>query len=467
VRPIFFAFLFMTGVAFADALSLSAFLTEVRENHDGLKGLDATSKSAGVRAEEAKNAYVVQLFSDIRMSDDYRKTMNPSFQGTRTVYDSVTLGLSKMTSFGLGARLYFLGSYTQLNGTNPSFVPQPIFFEARPVLELSQSFLRGGFGREINAQVEAAQAQTKAQSHQSQFQSQMILAEAEGVYWKLQVAREALSVQKESLERAAKLRDWNARRAKMSLADKSDLYQSEAGLKARELDVRSFEDQLLAVARKFNSLRGRESSDVPEKLEPLSLMPIKDLKLPEKAPMRNDVLAAEFMRQASSANLQLGLERNKPSLDLKLMLSTNGRDASFGAAAGESFGTRYPWWGVEMNFKTPLNLGSLSDFRSAYVREQHGSELQYRRKIFEQDREWADLNVRLEDAKRRLGMAEELEAIQKRKLDHERDRLRRGQSVTYQVLLFEQDYLGSQILRLRTLEEILGVVAQIKIFGGA
>lgn len=450
----------------AAPLSLPKFLTEVRENHEGLKGLDIAAKASAVRSEEALNAYAFSLFVDTRISDDSRKTMNPSFQGSRTIYDSVSLGFSKLTRFGLGARLYYMGSYTQLQGTNNAFVPAPIFFEARPVLELSQSFWRNGFGGEVNAQVAAAEAMTRSNSYLSQFQAQMVIVEAEATYWRLQVAREGLEIQKESLERAVKIRDWSARRAKLSLADKSDLYQSEAGLKARQLEVRSAEDQLQAVARKFNSLRGKESSEVPEKLEPLSLDSIKDLKLPPKAPVRNDVMAADYMRQAAIANAKAGAEKNKPDLNLKLMVSTNGRDGSFGTSVSESFGTRYPWYGIELNFKAPLNLGSLSDYRESYVKEQHGSELQYRRKIFEQDRDWNDLLTRLEDAKRRLTMAEELESIQKKKLEHERERLRRGQSVTYQVLLFEQDFLGAAALRLRTIEEILSISAQIKLFGG-
>jgi len=55
------------------------------------------------------------------------------------------------------------------------------------------------------------------------------------------------------------------------------------------------------------------------------------------------------------------------------------------------------------------------------------------------------LNESFSEAKVQLDLAQKLENIQRMKLDAERNRLHQGRTVTYQVLLFEQDYLVAEL----------------------
>jgi outer membrane protein TolC len=113
----------------------------------------------------------------------------------------------------------------------------------------------------------------------------------------------------------------------------------------------------------------------------------------------------------------------------------------------------------------PLNLETNAHSREGWRQEKIVAELSFDRKLFEQENDWKSLNEDLNEAKTRLELALKLEEIQQSKLNIERERLQKGRSTTYQVLLFEQDYLSSQSNRIRSQAQILTLIAQMKLFG--
>ena len=107
----------------------------------------------------------------------------------------------------------------------------------------------------------------------------------------------------------------------------------------------------------------------------------------------------------------------------------------------------------------PLDLGTLSDTRGGYSREAEGATLTFQRRVYEQERDWADLSSKFSDSKRRYQLPAGMESVQKEKYEHERDRLSRGRTVTFQVLQFEQDYRNAQLSRIRAQADVLMLVA--------
>ena len=189
------------------------------------------------------------------------------------------------------------------------------------------------------------------------------------------------------------------------------------------------------------------------------------LKPPEKADHRDDVKAAQQQERAAAAMTSLGLAKNQPNLDVNALAQLNGRDPALGVSAGQSFGTRFPTWGIGVKFSAPLDFDTLSADRQAYARERQGAELQLRRTQFEEAQTWADLNERLGEARNRLSMAAQLEEAQRVKLGYEKERLSKGRSVTFQVLQFEQDFASAQLARIHIAYEILQILAQMKTSG--
>jgi outer membrane protein TolC len=469
MNSLFFAILILvTGslawAAPAPTLSLQSFLKEVREKHEGALSYKESALAAKERAEEGDLLLSPTLFSNMTIASDAKPTANPSFQGNKTLFESYELGVSKLTSFGLATKLYYTFSHTDIRGASPAFLPQPKYWDAKPTLEISQSLWRNGFGRETSAGVVALEAKALAESLTQNFKLKMLLTDAESAYWRVVVARELSGVQEKILEASKRLREWNAKRTKMALADKADLLQSEAGLQARTLELQGTKDEMEAAERALNSLRGSTETTVGETLEPLDPEVLLKISAPERKGHRDDVLAAEQGKKAAEAASDLSLEKNSPTFDVFGSVSLNGRDNGLGDAMRSSLKTERPTLAGGLKFQTPLDFGQISDDRRAYTREKKAAELFYQRKLFEEKQSWDELTRRLSDAKRRLSLTLAFQKTQSQKLEHERARLKRGRSVTYQVLLFEQDYSNAEVLRLKTELEILSIVSQLRLF---
>lgn len=121
---------------------------------------------------------------------------------------------------------------------------------------------------------------------------------------------------------------------------------------------------------------------------------------------------------------------------------------------------------IGVRFTTPLDFGSLADYRDSYQREKVASEMRMKRKTFEVEREWEILTERFDNFKQRLLLTQKLEKVQERKLHAEKRRYNQGRTTTFQVLQFEQDYANAQLLKLRNERELITVYNQIMLFAG-
>lgn len=448
----------------ASPLALEQYLQQVKEKNEGVQALIQKVEAGKLRKEEASLLVKPQFFSNLTFYSDAKPTAAPVFQGTKTMVDTYNFGISQQTPFGLSGKLFYQWTWTRIEGANPQFLNPARFYEAKPVLELSQSLLKNGFGSETRSNVQVVESGTLAQTYAEAFKLKIALVEAEGVFWRLAAARQMVEVQKESLERAKRLRDWNRKRVKRGLADPSDELQAEANLQVRTLEYEASVNEMESASRKFNSFRGTSESKVSEELPRFDQKTTAQLKNISQYQPRLDVKAAQELTKVAEAQAQLGKERNTPTLDLFGSLATNGRTPEFSSAFSDSFTTQYPTFTVGLKFQTALDVGQVLDNRRAYSNELKAAELEYRRKAFEGEREFEDLTRRFQQAKDRLQLSFNIETVQKKKLERERQRLKVGRSVTYQVILFEQDFAAAELLRLKTQAEVLGLHAQLKLY---
>jgi outer membrane protein TolC len=288
--------------------------------------------------------------------------------------------------------------------------------------------------------------------------------EAEITYWRLALARQSVRISVDALIRAQRIHEWNARRARLSLGDRADTLQAEALLEIRKLELQAARDELRAASQSFNLTRAVPGAEVEEELAELEPKLIDALQPPARAPMRDDVRAAEQQALASQAGSRLAQERNKPQLDLYGSYALNGRQPELAPALGEPFKAHLPSRAIGVRLTLPLDLGTLSDTRAGYRREEVGSEMVYRARLFDQEESWRDLTTKLAEARRRLKLALEIERAQEEKLRYERARREKGRTTTYQILLFEQDFSQAQLQRLRAEADALTIHAQLKLF---
>lgn len=446
-------------------ISLGDFLNQVRKDHQGFQASQKTVDGTQMRADEAELSTRPSLLGTAQYLNDRRETGSP-LTGDEMTGTTYSLGIKQLTGFGLEAKLLYNQNYLSMPGANTQFVPLKSYYTTGPVLELNQALGKNWLGAETKANQELIHAQVEASRFGESFKQKQLLAQAESAYWRLAVAREAVLATKETLNRSEKLKQWSAQRAKLNLGNQSDFLQTEAAYLARSLELQNALDEERAASRAFNTMRGIDADDVKEQVTLLDEKTLQSLEIPKRNELRDDVKAAAFQKNLAAANSRLGEERNKPNVSLYGSYGLNGRDAKASEATSEGFKSDHPNYTVGLRVDIPLSVGIQDSVRQGYRKEAMAADLNYQRKVFEQERLWKDLTNQFKDSVARYRLAQKMEKAQKEKMDFERGRQTRGLTTTFQVIQFEQDYANSQLARLRLQADIVNVYSQLKTFGG-
>ncbi|MBI4925389.1 MAG: TolC family protein [Bdellovibrio sp.] len=437
--------------------SLAQYLKQVRENHQGYLASEAIKTGTTFRMYETNLPLAPTFFSTIQLASDAKAS--PFLSYAKLITNTYSVGLSQTTRFGLQAKFSYNLYYTDYVGLKPSY------YEGKPILELNQSFLRNSFGAETRALEETQKAVVQATHFGESFKMKLLLADAESTYWKLFYSQRNIIIQKDALIRAQKIYDWCEKRARLRLADQADLLQAKAALETRKLQLEMAINEERSNTLSFNQMRGGDQTDIITELQDTDLNTLINLIPAKSSEPRDDIKAASVLEQAAYFNAELMRERDKPVLEAFATLSLNGRNYTTGEALRDSFKIDQPTAAVGLRFSVPLDFGTIQNSRTGWLNEQKAAELIYQRKQFDLAQEWSDLTSKFEESKKRLILSQAIENAQRQKLFYEKDRLTRGRSTTYQVLLFEQDYAQSQITRLQIQTEILQINAKMKLFG--
>jgi outer membrane protein TolC len=460
-------FCFLSSSLLADTagvLRMDDFITQVRQNNDNVRSALEAGEGAMTRAKSAELQLSTQLFSTLQAMDDRRTTMISLFQGTKTTSQNFAAGLSKMTSFGLNGKLYYDMWHTSVTGADPAFLPSADYYNSRIVLELYQPLWKNGFGRELRLNLQASESSAKASSYSSTFKVKMTIAESEGVYWRLAMAREVLVLEQQNVERAKRILEWTQRRVRLRLAEDSDLLQSEVLYKARELQLQNAVDEEKLASISFNQARGIDGENVQEKLQQIEPELIQKIVIPVQPDEREDLKALKEGTAATIAQGRLFMERTKPQFDLFASGSLTGKSSSFGINNSQTFSGQHPFLSVGLTFSMPLDFKTVNDTRKGYLMEIDAAELAMKRKTMENDIEWKTLNTSFLQFKQRYDTAIRLEQLYKKRSDVEWERLKKGRTVTFQALTFEQDYAQSQLSRIKAEGDCLITFAKLKTF---
>ncbi len=466
----------------ATELSLADYIQQVTQQNTGVRGSELSAMASGLRSTEAHLITAPNLYISYDTKSDTRIAPFSFLQYDRLQTSTFSLGVMKAFDFGLQSKFHYdIMNMQYLNPQSSLFGGMSAFFSnpyniAAPVLEVTQSLWNNGFGRSTRASKDLIEAQNLATSHLTQFQRQDALVKAELAYWRLAAARQTIEVQNQAIDRAQKIYEWNKNRANLHLGDDADVIQAEAILQSRGLDVLSAENEARSAARDFNSIRNQDSDTVPEKVHSLELEDLNQAEAPKRVQLREDVRAAQETARATQANAVVQTEKNLPTLDVYGTFSLNGQPQNLFASPYTngislaqtlqlSLQTNRPSYSVGVRFNLPLDFDTVSRSQNAWRQEKAAAELTYERKLFEQEQSWKDLSQKLDDSKNHLRLSQLLEVTQRKKLEKEQDRLKKGRTTTFQVLLFEQDYLFSQLSRIKDQMTLLNILAQMKLFG--
>lgn len=462
-----FCFLIFASIQVAQAITPEQYLADVRTKNGGILGLKTSSEAKKMRRDEGKLFFKPSFFLTGEYYDDQRPTNAPVFQGTQTLRHTIRSGLSQNFRTGTKATVSYNMYKTQINGVTGALIPNNKFIDISPQLEVSQSLWRNFLGSEFEATEQIQNAQVEAQRFNEAYTYKQLILAAENAYWRLYVAQTSLKVQEESLARAKKLRDWNQGRFKNNLIDESDFVQAEANLQSREIEYQDTVTEIQSALRDFNSLRENDGDVVTlDGTKGKDGSYILDSPLPPRMKLREDVRVALANKKLAAASSEIGIQRNRPNLELYGTYSMNGRDQQYGDAYDQVVTATRPFTVVGVRFTTPLDLGALTDYKKAYSQELVASNMILKRKMYEVDREWEILQERFNNFKKRLKLSQKMVQVQEKKLTTEKRRYGQGRTTTFQVLQFEQDFANAQLLKLRYERELINIYNQLKLFSG-
>jgi outer membrane protein TolC len=463
---IFVCALFSCGISMANSddsrkiLTLGEYLDQVQGSNLTAQGSNEQREGAKGRSREADLIFSPSLFANAQVENDQKLPTIPvpgfdyNFEDTR----NYSLGVSETTSFGLQGKLYYALDYTDYD-----FPGMPTYFyDARPVIELTQSLWQNGFGRSDRANEEATRAQAESDRWNAQSTHDTLIVNAETSYWKLAIDRELVKIQERALDQAKAIYEYDVHKANMNLVDHADELQSKASYESKKLDLKSAQDDMEAATIAFNSYRNSQA--VSEEL-----MSVDWAKLQIETPsattgMRADVKASEASTRAAVANAKILVEKDKPVFNVYADYALNGRDTTLSPSLSNSFDSGRPTLTMGLKLTIPLNFGAASDAQKGAELNAAGADHIYQQKLRDQESDYQTLLKNLSNARQRLALSVTIEEAQLIKLEYEKKRLKQGRTTTYQVLEFEQDYTAAEYARTNAASQVLNYAAQLKLY---
>ena len=445
-------------------INLSSYLGQVRNEHEGLKSLESKRKASSYEESNADLVYSTTLNSRLSYLMDKRGTSANPLGGNESSTSSGTIGLNRATAFGSNINLSYNVSKTKIIGGNSSLITSSDYFENSLALELTQSLYRNAFGSEISARENSLRFASRASELQSKYDIQLILSEAENTFYQLAFAVESMKVQQASLKRSQKIVRLNRSRYNKKLVDKVDYLQALAALKVRELDSEIAKEVVRSLSMQFNALRGVVSDVVSEEISNDVILLIEKNTFIKSGDSRLDLEAFKLNTQSSIEMNKLSLESLKPDVSLFLNTSLFGVNSTFPESTKESFGTSRPVYSVGINFSMPLDFLDTRRARTSEEMKILASELQIKRREFETSVNYNNLLKVYSEQRKQLKTYDQLVKVQQDKLVNEEKRQKRGNSTTFQVLSFEQEFLSSQLRRLQHQSDLVKTYIELKLY---
>jgi len=437
-------FLSCVGVSFAEPLSLDGYLDQVRGQGPAYSAAANSVKGLERQKSQADLIYSPQLVAHAVHLDDRSEQVSPSFYGEKTLATDAGVALVKKWKYGLTTSLDYGVTKTQVLGS--SLLSDEPSYQVRPSASATLSLWRDFMGRQTRAQMDHVRSLIESAGASAAHQREALIYQARVAYWQLQLARKEVEVRKDTLARAETLVKWSERRVRLDLVDDSEVLQARAARQVRAIEL----ERALEAEKKarvvFNRNRGVEGKEVPELLEGLDAQSAAlTFVWQEDAPTSWDVRAARHKIEAEKATWRDAKSNVCPDLNLFASYNSNGLEDGLGAAHRESLKGNRPATKVGASIVIPLDVFTAKKAADGYEMNYQASKDALQDKLLQTRQDWEMLKERLDDVEIRLEMAREIETIQKKKLEAERDQLTVGRSTQFQVQNYETDYALSRL----------------------
>lgn len=446
------------------AVTVDQYLDQVKKQNMSFQASEKQMSGSSLLKRESDLFFKPQFFLNLQKGYDSKLPSPPFLVFDRVSTQRYGAGISQEFSFGVETRLSYDLIQSDYKGLSFNTVSNP-YWDAIPSLEVNIPLWGNAFGRASRARKELSLQQRTFENRSAEAQARRTIVDAEIAYWSLAASQESVKAQRKALDAANNILDYVTNKKSKNLGEEADVLQAKALTASYKLQVAQAEVDERAARRKFNLLLNVEAEAPVENLSSLDYQGLLSEPIAASRPgNRPDYKASQAQVALARASSQLAAEQNKPTLNLYGGYSLFGRDGRQATALSRAgYADRESaYFGVK--FQMPLNLAAQADAREGAKQTEAAAELNHKYLAYSQEQEWINIVSLFKDAQTTLKLADLMEKAQKSKLDNERVRLRQGRTTTYQILLFEQDYLASEVARIRAANQIINLKSQIQLY---
>ena len=458
-------------------LTLDGYIAQVDANNAEVKSADLSIDATGKKILELDLTYSPYFSGSVNCVDD---KSGVSFGSTLPVdtMEALSLDLGLVKKFATGSSVTFgysdsaakfdLMYPTSLLANTPA-VSSFSGYEIKPFVKVEQSLLKDiGEGLTVSG-INKAKAAARAGQYLQLFRKQQIQLGARRSYLALSLAREVVEFRKSSLARAEEILKWNEKKLSMDLADKSDLLQSQAAYKLRQLNLQMAVEDEINACRDFNELRNGTQDTVDEQLEKLPDLGKYYLNISTltRSGRRADVLSAEELYSSAVFAEREAKYRSGPELSAFGYASLHGLALDSSDAFGQVADAEKPTYTVGLNFSAPFDLSTIKKVNSGYALDVNSAEQALREAELSESNDWNKLLKDWNNVKIRLNSAMEIRDIQNERVAAEKEKFGRGRTTTFELLAAQNDLDDSILSVYRLVLEEFLVFSQTELYDTA
>jgi outer membrane protein TolC len=463
-----FMFVFALSPIYCEVLTMNKYLDMVTKNNSELKSVQLSIDAENEKLAGIEKIYSYFLNTEINYINDWTKRSRYEFhklkRQKKTNYD---YDISMNKQFKTGTKVS-LGVDCSSSKTRVNQRVNDVF----SFVKLQQSLWKDMNGKLTKTAVAKSRADTKSALHLLEHKKHNILFDAKLAYWNLSYSRTVVSFRKLSLDRTKKNLEWNKKRYSMDLVEKSDLLQSQAAVKLRELNLElahQEEDRLSRILNMFLGIRdSRVKFDIENfenKENSFNVIINNDYYIPNKKCTRSDVLAALENVQVASYD-QIFSKRNLgPDLVLSGQFALKNSDKSFDTVTKYTINMDRPSsYSMGLKYILPLDFKLRKTVNKGYEEARYSAQKYAEYMMIMENNDWCQLLHDWNNAKMRLGLVIEIENIQRSRYKEDENLLRTGRSTTYLVLKSEQDLDDAVLNVLQVVLELIKIYEKIETF---
>ncbi len=459
-----FGFLFFAFAKNAScSLSLSQYLENVKNQNAGYNSSQTQFRASTLLQKQSELYNAPNFF--INASKDYlRQDQILSTNKYSLDTQNYSIGISKTSDLGIETALsYEINRYSY----NPNQLSSSLLsnYTTNPKIALTIPLWQGFGGSLVKSNKEQLFYDNEFKKLDSLNNSLNSLIEAEKTYWKLVAARKIVAIENENLKQAQNILDYETKRLKMNLAEKSDVLQAKASYLESKSKLQLAKNNEILAAINFNQQLYINSDKVNEELDEINFDSLtKTDALSQKSNDRYDVMAANANMRSAIAQAKITEETNQPSLNLVGSYDFNGIEKNSPKAISRSLAGNGKEVLVGLKFSLPLYFDTQNQVRQGARLSASAAKANYQQKLSNQENDWQNLAQNLNYKKQNLKLLKEIELVQKIKLENEQKLLKQGRTTTYQILVFKQNYNKAALDTINSAYEILSLISDFKLY---